>query len=395
MSGKVNLNGEIYEIIEIVNIGNYSYPIIKKGDDLGYLELIKKDDKIAYFLPNEDLSIEANQGKSLEHLNQNVLMNQFIEILRTEIKNGKYQSKEELIKRIKEIQQFISTDEKIQHFLKGSDCDMTLESFEKNLKGMLEYFDEYNKDVNLNLENVSTIETETGKYIKYESEDGIRILEDNVNDETVEEQFRAEQNEYASLQSSDGDLSTEQVFNSLEKHKKEQVTMSSLDSYDREDLTNEQVANNDLAESLTDNPFIKANPEHNLYIDNDGQVLTIEREGSEATINTVEEHSTTNSQEQQEVDSIDFGSLDDSDIYILLSEKRHLLTEEQIKLLEALQQQKGAQNDLNGMEKGKTKSLGEHPSTQNNQAAYTNLFILCTITWLFAFGMIIYIFINL
>lgn len=396
MSNRINLNGEIYEIIEIIKMGNHSYPVIKKGDDITYLEQLQSNDKISYVLPSKDFSLQGNQGKSLEHLNQNILMNHIIETLKSDIRSGKYESKEDLIKRIKEIQQFIDTDYQIKGFLKGDIEGLTLESFQSNLKGMLDYFDEYNNDVNLNLENVSSIKTENGEYIKYESKDGIKILEDNVSNKTFAEQFRDEQNKYASLQSSDGNLSTEKVFDSLEQHQKISVDMDSLDSYDKKDMTNEQISSSNAVKSLTDDPFIIANPEHNLFIDDDGNELTTERKDNEIIINKAEESTNGEISSKEEIDSIDFGSLTDSDIYILLTEKRHLLTEEQIDLLEKIQEQRRIQDENKSMENGKRpKSIGEHPSTKNGQAAYTNLFILCTITWLFAFGMIIYIFMNL
>lgn len=67
---KINHRNKLYDIVDIININGSYYLIIKRGNDIQYIN--KEGDK--YIIPAKDLSIYKNRDKTLEFIRKQELL---------------------------------------------------------------------------------------------------------------------------------------------------------------------------------------------------------------------------------------------------------------------------------------------------------------------------------
>lgn len=107
MIERVFYNNSAYNVIDQINFKSRTYFIIKNDKDLKYIELSNNK----YILPPVNLSIRANQGKSLTYLRQQYLLKYLISYISAHDLNIN-----EINEITKEFKEFIKTD-KINEYL--------------------------------------------------------------------------------------------------------------------------------------------------------------------------------------------------------------------------------------------------------------------------------------
>ena len=278
LPNKVIYKGKEYETIGFIKLNNGSFLILRNNDDIVGLDLSKVNLKL-------DLKFEIKEATKVEL----VLIDFVVEAIKSDIRNGKYQNKDDLKKDIVDLNKYINTHKELLGNMKQ--LDFKDDIVDKTITGLLSYFDEVMKDAPLNLEGITSFQVAGKSYIKYKDENGqVKIMDDNVDNRNFVEQFKAKQNESQYFKQEDGKESALNIANDMNKYQKTSVGLTDVETLD--DASNKQALSNKAMQKYDEkvDKSIIGNAETGIYYDeNNDQLLTAEKKDNKVVISEVKE----------------------------------------------------------------------------------------------------------
>ena len=278
LPNKVIYKGKEYETIGFIKLNNGSFLILRNNDDIVGLDLSKVNLKL-------DLKFEIKEATKVEL----VLIDFVVEAIKNDIRNGKYQNKDDLKKDIVDLNKYINTHKELLGNMKQ--LDFKDDIVDKTITGLLSYFDEVMKDAPLNLEGITSFQVAGKSYIKYKDENGqVKIMDDNVDNRNFVEQFKAKQNESQYFKQEDGKESALNIANDMNKYQKTSVGLTDVETLD--DASNKQALSNKAMQKYDEkvDKSIIGNAETGIYYDeNNDQLLTAEKKDNKVVISEVKE----------------------------------------------------------------------------------------------------------
>lgn len=350
--------------------------------------------------------------------------NLYVQSVLKKITDGEFKTKEDLVEFLKKLLHAIENDEKLFNSL----CkEGVITRADPNHYDFLRYFvDYYNKtkeeELNLNLDDVASIEIDDQKYIKYKDSDGeYRIIEDNENGKTFVEQIKEKQDESIIFQGKEGKKNAEEILEQMSTERKE-YELESIQTTDKDKLNN--ARQNDLEMALNFYEFqdreIVFNPEANIYLDkNTGETfyVAVDKDGNKSIQPTDELYTKTEEKslehtiqagldeakivetpseiEEKEYDEIDneFVNMTDADLEYALLNKDKLPIEYVEKIEKELERRKEAleRENLNIQENNKVKKL-VMPQLDKTYNGFISFITLVSILLIYGISILTYIF---
>lgn len=166
MANKVMYNNTQYDILNAIPVNNFDYLIMSNHDnlmDVMYAEKYTDENGTKYFLPPKSFKLEDHNGVNLKRLQINVIINEIIQILKKEIERDNINSRSEMIEKINNIKEFLSTDSVIKEVI-ADNINLNENSFETIISQVKKYLDVQllsKKEVVTN-ENSKAIKTSQG-----------------------------------------------------------------------------------------------------------------------------------------------------------------------------------------------------------------------------------------
>lgn len=161
---RVKFSGIEYDVIDIIKLNNGQFLILKNNNDVLCLDMSKINSSF----------FEVDNPKEATKV-ENVLMDYIVEAIKNDIRNGKYQSKEDLKRDIVDLNKYINTHPRLLGNMRELDFkdDVVL----KTITGLLSYFDDEMKDAPLNLEGITSLKILGEDYKKYKDENNMNKFE--------------------------------------------------------------------------------------------------------------------------------------------------------------------------------------------------------------------------
>lgn len=276
LPNKVIYSSKEYETIGFVKLNNGSFLILQNDNDIIALDLIKIN-------LNLNLPFEIKEATKVEK----ILIDYVVEAIKNDIRNGKYQNKEDLKKDIVDLNRYVNTHPDLLHNMK--ELDFKDEVVDKTIHGLLSYFDEVMHNAPLNLEGVTSFQVDGKNYIKYKDENNqIRVLDDNVDNRNFVEQFKVKQNESKYFKQEDSKENALNIAKDMDKFEKTAIELESVDeiSNSKVDLPTKAMQKYDEK----DDKSIIGNAETGIYYDEkNDQLLTSERKDNKVVISEIKE----------------------------------------------------------------------------------------------------------
>lgn len=142
MNDKINVNGIIYDQLGKVKVNNREYVFGLNNNDLEFFEQVNDENGIKYNTLNKDLTLMGNAGTSLTRLNERIVMTHLADNLKNEIRIGKLNNPEEIAKEFSSVQHVVDENpDVIKKLLKGNASDLTEEKFNQRRDNLVNYFD--------------------------------------------------------------------------------------------------------------------------------------------------------------------------------------------------------------------------------------------------------------
>lgn len=278
LPNKVIYKGKEFETIGFIKLNNGSFLILQNDEDIIYLDLSKINLKL-------DLKFEIKEATKVEI----VLMDYIVEAIKSDIRNDKYQSKEDLKRDIVDLNKYINTHPELLNNIKELDFkdDVVL----KTITSLLSYFDETMIDAPLNLEGITSFKIDGKDYIKYRDQNGkVKIMDDNVDNRNFVEQFKAKQNESEYFKQDDGKESALNIAEDMNEYQKTSIELNEADEM-------EKTHSNQLLSSMSmqkyDNQADKdiiGNAQTGIYYDEQNdKVLTAKQQENSVEVSEVKE----------------------------------------------------------------------------------------------------------
>ena len=278
--------GKEYDNLGIIELNNGNFLVLKSDDDIIYLDMSNINS--SFF----DLKKEIKKSTKVEK----VFMDFIVESIKSSIRNGKYQTKEDLKKEIFDLNKYINNHLQLLNNL--HELDFKDEIVNAKICELLSYFDEVMPYSPLDLEGITSFQVDGKYYIKYIDENNrVRILDDNVENRNFVEQFKSKQNETEFFKQEDGKESALNIAEDMREYQKKEIDLENI-SQDNEDLTISAMQNY----NQTVNKNIIGNVDTGIFYDeNNQQLLNTKEEENKIVINQVNEstHNEVNSQAVQ------------------------------------------------------------------------------------------------
>ncbi len=278
LPNKVIYKGKEFETIGFIKLNNGSFLILQNDEDIIYLDLSKINLKL-------DLKFEIKEATKVEI----VLMDYIVEAIKSDIRNDKYQSKEDLKRDIVDLNKYINTHPELLNNIKELDFkdDVVL----KTITSLLSYFDETMKDAPLNLEGITSFKIDGKDYIKYRDQNGkVKIMDDNVDNRNFVEQFKAKQNESEYFKQDDGKESALNIAEDMNEYQKTSIELNEADEMEK---THSNQLLSSMAMQKYDNQADKdiiGNAQTGIYYDEQNdKVLTAKQQENSVEVSEVKE----------------------------------------------------------------------------------------------------------
>lgn len=278
LPNKVIYKGKEFETIGFIKLNNGSFLILQNNEDIIYLDLSKINLKL-------DLKFEIKEATKVEI----VLMDYIVEAIKNDIRNGKYQSKEDLKKDIVNLNKYINTHPELLNNMKQLDFkdDIVL----KTITSLLSYFDETMKDAPLNLEGITSFIIDGKDYIKYRDQNGkVKIMDDNVDNRNFVEQFKAKQNESEYFKQDDGKESALNIADDMNEYQKTSIELNEVDKMEK--TPSNQLLSTMAMQKYDDqaNKDVIGNAQTGIYYDEQNdKVLTAKQQENSVEVSEVKE----------------------------------------------------------------------------------------------------------
>ena len=272
----VKYNEIEYDVIGIIDLNNGKFLILKNEENVIGLDMSNI---------NSSFFNVSNIKKSTKV--EVVLVEYILEAIRNDIKNGKYQNKEELKKDIVDLNKYINTHPELLNNMKQ--LDFKDDVVDKTITGLLSYFDEVMSSAPLNLEGITSFKVNGKDYIKYKDENGqVKIMDDNVDNRNFVEQFKAKQNESKYFKQEDGKESALNIAEDMNKYQKTSVELEEVEDIKEPnvDLPTKAMQKYDEGQDKD----IVGNTETGVFYDeNNDQILTAEKKDDKVIVSEVKE----------------------------------------------------------------------------------------------------------
>ena len=168
MTGQVNLNGNIYDVLGNINLVGHNYLILGKGTDSRIFDVLVvekkiRNEKVEYITLNVDYENQLKNGASVGYIESQMLMDYAVNSLKDNINKDFFLSKEGVLKKIDDIVSILNNDKNIKDFFDNPNELMQLPEIEHHIDGLFDYYqakidplgktefinlDEINKEVN-------------------------------------------------------------------------------------------------------------------------------------------------------------------------------------------------------------------------------------------------------
>ena len=155
LPNKLIYKSKEFETIGFIKLNNGSFLILQNNEDIIYLDLSKINLKL-------DLRFEIKEATKVEI----VLMDYIIEAIRNDIKNGKYQNKDDLKKDIVDLNKYINTHPELLDNMKQ--LDFKDDVVNKTMTSLLTYFDEIMSKSVLKEISLNVFKIEGTEYVRDE-----------------------------------------------------------------------------------------------------------------------------------------------------------------------------------------------------------------------------------
>lgn len=141
MAGKVTYNNIQYDILDAIPVNNFDYLIMSNPNnlmDVMYAEKYTDENGTKYFLPPKSFKLEDHNGVDLKRLQINAIINEIIQILKKEVERDNINSRSEMIEKINNIEEFLSTDSVIKEVVADT-INLNENSFEVIMSQVRKY----------------------------------------------------------------------------------------------------------------------------------------------------------------------------------------------------------------------------------------------------------------
>lgn len=120
MARVVTYNNIKYDILDAIPINNFEYLIMSNPEnlmDIMYTEKYMDENGVKYFLPPKSFKLEEHQGVDLKRLQVNIIINEIISILKKEVERDNINSRDDLLAKLSNIEEFLNTDSVIKEII--------------------------------------------------------------------------------------------------------------------------------------------------------------------------------------------------------------------------------------------------------------------------------------
>ena len=348
MNDKININGINYDQLGTIKVNNREYVFGLNNNDLEFFEKVAADEGTTLVSTNKDLTLAGNAGTSLTRLNERIVMTHLADSIKSDIRNGKLTNKDAIKNEFVTAQSVVDDDPNIKKLLKGNITNLNEENFSDRAANLLTYFD-------------------SQKRATVKKNDDFDIV-DGGEDHT----FVSDQNAFTDRTVVNKDM-YEKINQQLDEAKHQEET--------------DPFANTIISPAFGQDMGLPTEKEL------EDKPTTLEN----ASVNETSEPTfivdKLNEEPKAPVESfmgLKDEQLTDEVIDSILTKKRDQIPDEAVKYLENLQ----ATRALN--KKEEVKDLGEKPkelvlTKPNKKAAYVDTVILCLVTQLSIFGLLIFV----
>lgn len=143
MAQRLKYNNIQYDILDAIPMNGFEYLIMSNPDNLNdimYVEKYNGEDGIRLSLPPSSFKLEEHPNVDLKRLQINIIVNEIIKILKKEVERDNINSRNELVSKIKDIQEFINTDSVIKEVIVDN-RNLNYDSFELIADCVRKYLD--------------------------------------------------------------------------------------------------------------------------------------------------------------------------------------------------------------------------------------------------------------
>ena len=165
----------------------------------------------------------------------------FVAQIQKDIIEGKFHSREELLKYLESIPSLTLADSSLMEKVTKENIEVNTEDLEEISKELLNYYDMSNQDLrSLNMSDVKEVSIDGKDYIKIDKEDGTHImLDSSMEDKTALKEYQERQMESVNYQTNNGKMNADLITEDL-RSSKEEVVLEQSSTISWEDLTEEE-----------------------------------------------------------------------------------------------------------------------------------------------------------
>lgn len=148
MNSQVRYNGDVYDILGDVKLGQYQYLIIGVGSDtkffdIAFIEKRLENDKVRYIYPN--INYNFSEGMDFVHIQGQRLMDYIINEIKDKINMGELATKEVTVQKINGVIEQLETNQDIKGVFETPRMFSSEGEFEDSIKTLINYYTSKNK----------------------------------------------------------------------------------------------------------------------------------------------------------------------------------------------------------------------------------------------------------
>lgn len=340
----------------------------------------------------------------------------FVAQIQKDIIEGKFHSREELLKYLESIPSLTLADSSLMEKVTKEGLEVNTEDLEEISKELLNYYDMSNQDLrSLNMGDVKEVSIDGKDYIKIDKEDGTHImLDSSMEDKTALEEYQERQMESVNYQTNDGKMNADLITEDL-RSSKEEVVLDQSSTISWEDLTEEEK--NRLSAFLKTNNIDERNvildPKRNIYMDKDSGETFYVHENSDGQLEVRKAIENEAHVEATDVDYLDefgektqttvdnstydsFEELSDYDLQYMVDNMADRLDDNQLAAAKNIIEKRRQQQAKEKLEKqsiSKPKVLIKEMQKRRFDG-FTSIVFLCLITSIYGIIILLYLLIN-
>lgn len=138
---KINISGVIYDTLGSLKLNGREYVFGIEANNLEYFEKIENEYGINYAPSKKDYTLEGNAGSSLIKLKERVVMQHIADTLKEDIKTHKINGVSDITNFISTMQQVFDEEENLKKLFKGDPTDLDEDKFVISTNNLIKYLD--------------------------------------------------------------------------------------------------------------------------------------------------------------------------------------------------------------------------------------------------------------